>query len=209
MPSGWDSGPRSFGPGRVSSRNKGRDEPRPRLDSERLLDSLLDFERVENDPSLDYVPFKEGVNVLLSNTLKRSSANRERSYSDYEEEMRDDDDDDNEDSDRSFDRELYPNRRRPVTPRWSNWIKFEEPYKFFSDGSGGYALFNRSKGEIVALERVRFASEPDGHYMSIRSESNPFYVSSKPPAPSKTKATKFFRLFSGHCDKVDASFVRK
>ena len=34
-------------------------------------------------------------------------------------------------------------------------------------------------------------------------------MTDRPAVPSKAKATEFFRLFSGHCDKVDPTFVRR
>ena len=88
-------------------------------------------------------------------------------------------------------------------------MRYEEPYEIFTDGLGGYTLFNREKGDIVSLDRVRFMVEEGEYFISIRSEGNPFFVSDKPAVPSKAKATEFFRLFSGHCDKVDPTFVRK
>ena len=177
-----------------------------------LLDFLLEFDRAVVGPSLGYIPYKQGVNVLLSNTLKKSHPSKDKVSLDCQgEDVRYDDKDlqDDNDSVRSFDKELFSSGKRPVVPRWSNWIKYEDPYEVFSDGSGGYALFNRDKGDIVALERVRFAKEEDGFYMSILSEGNPFFVTDKPPLPSKSRATEFFRLFTGHCNKVDPSFVRE
>ena len=168
-----------------------------------VLESLLDFEKAAVNPDLGYVSFKKNVTGLLRSTIKRPHVHHDEDYDEEKE-----DQESGSQSDGSFAKELYP-RRKKIISRWSNWIKFQAPFEFKPDGAGSYALFNRAKGELYELERVRVLKEEGEFFISIRSEGNPFYVSSRPSLPSKAEATGFFRLFSGHCEKVDSSFIKK
>ena len=91
---------------------------------------------------------------------------------------------------------------------YSTWIRFEDPYEITGDGSGGYALLNRDKGNIVSLNRVRFHKHEEEIWISFKKDKNPFYVSGKTPRPSKAKSSEFFRLFADHCEKVEPSFIK-
>ena len=123
---------------------------------------LLDFRKAKSE-CLDYIPYKEGVDRLLAKTVPGEKSGfklgRDREQSPESDEESDRRVRSEKSSEESSGAARFPSRSKSSSSRWGNWIKYEKPYKVIGDGSGGYALLNRDKGNIVSLSRVHFAQD--------------------------------------------------
>ena len=119
------------------------------------LEDLLDYDRARRE-GLDFIPYRVGVQKVMSKTLEGGSRksrdvrrrSRDRSSESGEESDRGDRSRSSSD-DTDSDAAGFPPRREFSSSRWGNWIRYEDPYEIVGDGSGGYALRNRDKRDIV------------------------------------------------------------